>query len=218
MARVRQVAGGGRLVLVPPERLERWVAGFEARHGPATVAPGTGALELTAADGARAVLAVPAPPLADPTVAGLAAHAAEERVVGVLLVRLGGFAAGVFRGEQLVASKTGSRQVHGRSAAGGWSQQRFARRREGQARVSLAAAADVAAAVLLPAVDGLDRLVGGGDRGAVGEVLADPRLAPLRPLLVPELLEVAEPRRAVLEAAGADARAVRVTVWDPPAP
>ena len=34
---------------------------------------------------------------------------------------------------QLAASKTGSRLVHGRAAAGGWSQHRFARRRENQA-------------------------------------------------------------------------------------
>ena len=61
-----------------------------------------------------------------------------------------GHAVGVFDGAALVASKVGSRQVHGRSAAGGWSQQRFARRREGQVRVALAAAADVAATLLLP--------------------------------------------------------------------
>ena len=47
-------------------------------------------------------------------------------------------------------SKVGSRLVHGRSAAGGQSQQRFARRREKQAAEALAAAADTAAAVLRP--------------------------------------------------------------------
>jgi len=42
---------------------------------------------------------------------------------GCLLVRLGGYAVGVFAGSpsELVSSKTGSRPVHGRSAAGGWS-------------------------------------------------------------------------------------------------
>jgi hypothetical protein len=85
---------------------------------------------------------------ASPTVlAGLIAeHAAADRAVGVLLVRLGGFAAGVFAGSppRLVSSKTGSRLVYGRSAAGGTSQQRFARRRENQAASALAAAADTA--------------------------------------------------------------------------
>ena len=68
---------------------------------------------------------------------------------GVLLVRLWGSAAGVFDGTSLVSAKVGSRQVHGRSAAGGQSQQRFARRREGQARVALAAAAGFVSLLLL---------------------------------------------------------------------
>jgi len=45
-------------------------------------------------------------------------HCLRERRLGVLLVRLGGHAAGVFEGRRLVSSKVGSRQVHGRSAAG----------------------------------------------------------------------------------------------------
>ena len=41
----------------------------------------------------------------------LAAHAAADRTVGVLLVRLGGYAVGVFTGSppRLIDSKTGSR-------------------------------------------------------------------------------------------------------------
>ena len=78
----------------------------------------------------------------------LLAHVRKERVVGVLLVRLGGHAAGVFAGRRLVAAKVGSRPVHGRRRAGGSSSGRFARRREGQARVALEAAAAVAARVL----------------------------------------------------------------------
>ena len=76
----------------------------------------------------------------------LAAHARKPRTVGVLLVRLGGYAAGVFTGYPPVlgAAKVGSRPVHGRSAAGGWSQHRFARRREKQANEALSAAADAA--------------------------------------------------------------------------
>ena len=75
-----------------------------------------------------------------------------DRTVGVLLVRLGGYAAGVFTGTEpvLAASKVGSRLVHGRSAAGGQSQRRFARRRENQAQQALGAAADTAVAVFGP--------------------------------------------------------------------
>ncbi len=130
----------------------------------------------------------------------------------MLLVRLGGHAAGVFEGERLVVSKVGSRPVHGRSAAGGQSQQRFARRRDGQVRVALAAAADNAVAVLLPERDGLDGLVLGGDRRAVDAVLADARLAVLRPLVVGALLDVPDPRLRVLREMPARFHAVRIHV------
>ena len=95
----------------------------------------------------------------------LAAHARRPRTVGVLLVRLGGYAAGVFTGYPPVlgAAKVGSRLVHGRSAAGGWSQHRFARRREKQANEALSAAAD--AAVLIFGGAGPGRGGVGGQKG-----------------------------------------------------
>jgi hypothetical protein len=190
----------GRWVAVGPERLAGWIDRFAAGHGgvaKSTVDPD--AVTLTAADGTVALLQVPFPPLQGSHPEALVAHALADRRVGVLLVRLGGYAAGVFEGSRLIASKVGSRQVHGRSAAGGQSQQRFARRREGQARLALAAAADTAAAVLLPAVSTLDAVVLGGDRRALATVLEDPRLRPLRHLVVAErVLDVPDPRLAVL--------------------
>ena len=98
--------------------------------------------------------------------------------MGVLLVRLGGYAAGVFTGTEpvLAASKVGSRLVHGRSAAGGQSQRRFARRRENQAQQALGAAADTAVAVFGPYQ--LDAVVLGGDRRALAGLKDDARLAP----------------------------------------
>jgi peptide subunit release factor 1 (eRF1) len=125
-------------------------------------------------------------------------HVRRERTVGVLLVRLGGHAAGVFKGEQLIDSKVGSRLVHGRHRKGGSSSGRFARRREGEARAALQAAADVGARVLVPAIARLEAVVLGGDRRALDEVLADQRLAPLRPLVSGRVLDVPDPRLAVL--------------------
>jgi hypothetical protein len=159
------------------------------------------------AESARVVCDPPFPPLAD--AAGeldgyqpgpLLAHVERERVVGVLLVRLGGHAAGVFEGERLAASKVGSRLVHGRHRKGGSSSGRFARRRAGQARVALQAAADVAARVLLPWEGRLEALVLGGDRRALDEVLDDQRLQPLRPLLAGRVFDVPDPRLSVLRA------------------
>jgi hypothetical protein len=210
--------GGDRWVAVEPERLAGWLVRFSDRHGPAACGAGATAVVFTAADGAVAECRVPFPPLrveAGAADGGLVAHALADRRVGVLLVRMGGHAAGVFTGSRLVASKVGSRQVHGRSAAGGWSQHRFARRREGQVRAALSAAADVAVATLVPAAAGLDAVVLGGDRRSADAVLADPRLAVLRPLVVEARLDVPDPRLRVLEQVPRQFRAVRIRVADP---
>ena len=141
--------------------------------------------------------------------AAFAAHARRPRAVGVLLVRLGGYAAGVFTGypPALQDAKVGSRLVHGRSAAGGWSQHRFARRREKQASEALDAAADAAVLIFgkaatvgkgATAVKGLDAVVLGGDRRAVAELRDDPRLAPYFALAAERFLTVPDPKRAVL--------------------
>ena len=193
-----------RTVEVPPERLARWLAGFTERHGGSTTETGPDMVHLTGADGEQAWLAVPFPPLAG----SLVEHALRERTVGVLLARRGGYAAGVFEGPRLVSSKVGSSYVQGTTKAGGWSQQRFARRREGQARELAHRAADVAARILLERP--LELVVTGGDRRTVEAVLADPRLAGLR--IAEQFLTVPDPRRQVLEDSQAAFRAVRITL------
>ena len=202
-------AGGGRWVEVPPERLVSWIATFGRRHdGISLVADndGGGSLTFTAADGAIAECHPPFPPMRAAGGAGgeeavtegaaeaMVAHAVANRTVGVLLVRLGGYAAGVFSGSppQLVSSKTGRRPVHGRSAAGGWSQHRFARRRENQATTALRAAADAAA----------------GLRG-------DARLVPYLDRAVDRFLTVPDPCLAVLRDIPSDFLAIRIRLTEP---
>ena len=132
---------------------------------------------------------------------------AEDHLVAVLLVRLGGYAVGIFDGEQLVTSKVGSRFVKNRHKKGGSSSNRFRRRREEQAKALIEEAADVAAAVLTPTP--FSAL--GGDRSAVDGVLAAKReLAWLRERAIPHFLTVPEPRLRVLEALPYDLYAVRV--------
>jgi len=198
---------------IPPERLERWLDRWVERHGEVRdVRAGPERLTLTAADGAVLECDPPFPPLDGKGVEGLLAHVRRERVVGVILVRLGGHAAGVFSGRRLVDSKVDNRFVKGRHKKGGSSQRRFERRREGQARMSLEQAADTAARVLLPHRADLDALVVGGDRAALREVLGDVRLRPLRALLVEDVLDVPEPRLRVLEATPDAFLATRLTV------
>jgi Actinobacteria/chloroflexi VLRF1 release factor len=147
----------------------------------------------------------------------MAAHAAADRTVGVLLVRLGGHAVGVFTGNppRLAASKTGSRLVHGRAAAGGRSQRRFARRRENQAAAALQAAAAAALAILGPYTGRLDAVVLGGDRRAMASVRADPRLAPFMARTVERFLTVPDPRLAVLRDTPGLFRAIQIRLTEP---
>jgi hypothetical protein len=125
---------------------------------------------------------------------------AEDHVVGVLLVRLGGFAVGVFDGEQLVASKVGSRFVKGRHKKGGSSANRFRRRREEQARAAIEEAAEAALRVLEPWRGRIEFAALGGDRAAVRELLsASPQLGWLGERAIPRFFTVREPRRRELE-------------------
>lgn len=207
-----------RKVEVPAERVAGWFDRFSERHGVLSWSCVPDAITAVAADGAMALCAVPFPPLsgdAEDPGARLAAHALLARRVGVVLVRRGGYAAGVFDGTELVASKVGSRLVQGRTAAGGQSQQRFARRRDNQARKAYEVAADTVVRVLLPELARLDAVVLGGDRVGLDATLDDPRLVPLRRLVTGRILPVVDPRQRVLLATPVQFRAVMMTLTDP---
>src|SRR5213078_2415934 len=123
-----------------------------------------------------------------------------DHVVAALLVRLGGYAVGVFEGERLVASKVGTRFVKGRHKKGGSSANRFRRRREQQARELVEAAAETAVNVLEPYRDRVEFVAFGGDRRAVDEVLAtEPRLAWLAERALPRFFTTRDPRQRELE-------------------
>jgi hypothetical protein len=188
-----------RTVRVDPARLERWLSGFADRHGLTDVAAGENLVQLTAEDGATAIVHVPFPPLLDRTPAGLVAHVAQKRTVGALLIRRGGVAVGVFEGRRLVASKIETAYVQGRTKAGGWSQQRYARRRGNQARRLGETAAELMVTLVLPRADQLAAVATGGDRASVDAVLDDPRLSTLRRLALDRVYPVADPRQVVLE-------------------
>jgi hypothetical protein len=200
-----------RTLLVPTARLERWVANFGQRHGGCVLDVADGRLAGSAPDGS---VFSAAPPFgrvyggaAD--VFDFVASCAPPERWGLLLVRKGGFAVARLSGDRLVEHKIGQRHVQGRTKAGGQSQQRFARRRDNQARQAFEAAADHAARIL-GLLGGSDPVVAGGDHAAVEAVLADPRLTATA--IVPPFLTVPDPRRAVLDAAVGDACSVRMSV------
>lgn len=193
-------------VLVPAARFPRWVDNFAARHDGVELAL-DGALRGVAPDGSTFVARLPfdASYAGAPEAAGFAEAAAAPPVWGVLLVRKGGFAVARLARGDLAEHKIGQRHVQGRTKAGGQSQQRFARRRDNQARVAYEAAADHAARILRPGP-----LVTGGDRTAVEEVLTDSRLRGLD--VVEPWLDVPDPRRQVLDRAIIDAASLRIDV------
>jgi hypothetical protein len=206
-------------------RLGRWAAGFGARHGEVTVAVTPSGLLLTAADGATAETSDPWGEWTGDTadeghgddvgdaLSAFARHVTAPRRPAVLLVRRGGYACALLDGAEVVASKVGTRYVQGRTAAGGWSQQRFARRREKQTGELAGAVADVAARLLL--VPPADRLVTGGDRPLVDRVLEDPRLRPLAGLRRGPHLQVGDPRADLVRSLPQLLTRVRVVVTDP---
>lgn len=221
MTKVRPVSGGGRAVEVEPERLTGWFSRFAARHGGvARTSVETSSFVVTAADGASASVSAafgeftPVGDFEGLALEPLLTLALTSRRIGLVLVRLGGHSVGVALDGVVEVSTTDSRQVHGRNKAGGWSQQRFARRREGQARVALQAAADDVARVLVPVVGTLDAVVLGGDRQALDALRADRRLSPVFALASPRVLDVPEPRRTVLDEAAQRARSIEIVIRD----
>lgn len=190
-------------MVIQAGRLSKWLDGFAGRHGGLSTTTTAEQVLVSAADGSRAWIEVPFPPwdcTASRPLTTLQLHLRQPRRIGVLLVRRGGYAAGVFHGAELVSSKVGSAYVQGTTKAGGWSQQRFARRRDNQARAAFAEAAEVAVRILLPEAAALQALICGGDKAAVASALTDPRLAPLLPLRTGPFLPVPDPRLRVLQA------------------
>ncbi|MEP7091171.1 MAG: acVLRF1 family peptidyl-tRNA hydrolase [Nocardioidaceae bacterium] len=203
-----------RHILVPADRWVRWCENFAARHGVATLTVADGELRVSAPDGSAAAARLPFAHLYDGSPDPVVFAAAVEVPArwGVLLVRKGGFAVATVTGDRVAESKVGQRHVQGRTKAGGQSQQRFARRRDNQARQAYEAAAEHAARIL---TGDLSALVCGGDRTAIEQVLEDPRLRRLVSLRVEPWLAVPDPRRAVLDQAVVDALSVAVSVTDP---
>ena len=170
-----------RIVEVDPERLDGWLARFEANN------PG----------------GVPQ------RVVGLDRF--DHSPLAVVLIRRGGYAVALVDGVSPLAHKVGSRHVQSRTAAGGWSQQRFARRRGNQADALVGAVQDHLVRILSdqPTTTGL--LVG-GDKALAADILADPRLAHLSALPQRTAYGIGDPNRAVMDETLRLGRKVHVTI------
>jgi hypothetical protein len=125
-----------------------------------------------------------------------------EYLIGLVLVRLGSYAIGVGRGEKLLTSKVGTGLVHGRHRQGGSSAHRFERHRDKQIEYFLTRVCQHAREQLEPYVKSLDYLVYGGARTTILLLQKRcPLLGKLETPTLPPLLDIPEPRQAVLETA-----------------
>ena len=121
------------------------------------------------------------------------------RTVLVLLLRLSGYAIGVFEGERLAQSKTGSRFVKARHKKGGSSSGRFARRREGQARALMDKAAETFQQQAEAYEGAFDHLLFGGDRlTLLAFQKRCPYLERLEGIRLPRILNVDDPKLETL--------------------
>ena len=122
-----------------------------------------------------------------------------DRTVGVVLVRLGRFSVAVFRGGELVEAKTDSRYVKGKHHAGGTSQLRYTRVRDGQIRRLYDKVCEEVRSRLSPREVGLDHVVLGGERFTLNGLLKDcPALAALGPITLKRRLNIRDPKRDTL--------------------
>jgi VLRF1 release factor-like protein len=200
---------------VPPARLTRWFENFGTRHGDVSTAVVDGVLTVRAADGSLAECHA-APGVRSTTdFAGFVTAAAEPLRIGLVLARKASVAVGVAVGDDLIVHKVDTAYVQSRTAAGGWSQHRFARRRDNQAKAAAGDASELVLRLLVPEAPKLVTIVTGGDRRTIESIMGDQRLSRLMPKIAERFLDVAEPRFGVLQDAVNAARAVRIKVTDP---
>ncbi len=134
--------------------------------------------------------------------------------IALILVRLGAYAIGLCQGEVLISNKVGTGLVHARHKKGGSSQHRFQRHREKQIEAFLDRVCSHTREILEPQKRSLDYLVYGGAKTTI--LSLQKRCSFLQQfdnLTLPPLLDIAEPRQVVLEAAVDRVWLSSVTEW-----
>jgi VLRF1 release factor-like protein len=120
--------------------------------------------------------------------------------VGVALLRLGRYLVAIFQGEGLLSTKTDSRYVKGRHRAGGSSQRRFERIREGQMRRIYDETCAVVRSQFEPYAQQLDYILLGGERFTLSGLLkVCPYLQQFQGITLNRRLNVRDPKRDTLE-------------------
>jgi len=167
----------------------------------------TGLIGLRA--GCQALVILPPFPVSQSTLsatwdaAPLLALLEPKYTVGVVLLRLGRFSVAVYRGQSLLTSKTDARYVKGRHHAGGTSQKRFERVREGQVHRLYGKTCQAVKSQFDSIQGPLDFVLLGGDKFTLDGFLKEcSYLNQLRGKVLERRLNVRDPKRDTLEKVG----------------
>jgi len=137
-----------------------------------------------------------------------------EYTVALILLRLGAYAVGVFRGEELISSKVGRGYVHARHSKGGSSQKRFARSRQKDIEQFFVRVCARVQERVEPCIEQLDYVIYGGERHTLLAFRKKCRFTEtLNDRVLETLLNVREPRQATLETAIESVWASTVFQW-----
>jgi hypothetical protein len=138
----------------------------------------------------------------------------QDFLIGLVLVRLGAYSIGICRGTELIDSKTGTGLVHARHKKGGSSQARFARHRENQIEQFLGRVCSHVREHIESHARSLDYLVYGGARTTILSLRKQcPFLRQFEDRILRTLLDIPEPRQAVLEKAIGTVWSTDVIEW-----
>lgn len=138
-----------------------------------------------------------------------------DATVGVVLLRMGRYAIGVVRGDELLASKTDTRHVKNRHRAGGSSQRRFMRSRDRLIRELYDEACVVTRRIFEPHLDALDCVLTGGERQTINGFLKRCTFFEKSNLpVMKRLLAVERPSHKALQSIHREVWKSRVLVFD----
>jgi hypothetical protein len=139
----------------------------------------------------------------------------KEYLLALVLVRMGAYGIGVFRGQTLLSSKVGTGLVHARHRQGGSSSHRFERHREKQMETFFTRVCAHAREQLEPYQSLLDYILYGGTRETTLEFRKQCHfLHQLDKRSLNRLLNVREPKQAGLLEGIQEAWSSRVTQWN----
>ena len=134
-----------------------------------------------------------------------------DYTIGVVLLRLGRFSVAVYQGDRLLSSKTDARYVKGKHHAGGTSQLRFQRIREGQIRKIYDKTCEAVQAQFTPYAREFDYVFLGGEKITLNGLLkVCPYLQRFQPITLARRINVRDPKRDTLEQVPAILRESRV--------